>query len=115
MKRRTLYYRARAHLFDWQASVQALGTCAYRGTVPSGAILRVAYMTPKAAAGLVVRGCDPTIMILNYQCLGAQHTKFHAWIFDGGPLHNVMGDPMPLSRKGIEVVDLHTDRGDAAA
>jgi hypothetical protein len=111
MKRRTLYYRARAHLFDWQASVQALGTCAYRGTVPSGAILRVAYMTPKAAARFVVGACDPTIALINYQVMGAQHTRFHEWIFgEGEPPTNMVGDPLPLSRDGVCVTNLGVGR-----
>lgn len=85
MVQRTRWYRARAHRYPALPSLAALGTCGHRGAISPGAIKRVAVIEEKKMAELVVRGgIDPTIAILNYQCLGRDYRAFMHWLFNPG-------------------------------
>jgi len=85
MKGRTMWFRdnidAFAHL--WRISVDMLGTCGYRGTIPVSAIPRVAYFKPTANVQMFYGFFDPTISILNYKFCGGKYRAFTKWMFGG--------------------------------
>jgi len=86
MKVRTHWYRRRLESFChlWKDSVDGLGTCCYRGTIPVAAIERVAVMSQGAYHKLVlVDGHDPTIFLMNYKLLGDKYRDFVRRLFAG--------------------------------
>lgn len=102
IKRRTIYYRTRAHHYDYEQSLRVMGTCGHRGVVPVSALRRVAILTPQAVIKFILQACDPLIAIINYQIMGKQHQKFHEWLFDAND------DPQfsHLDREGLSVINL---------
>jgi len=103
MKRRTIYYRARAHRYDYAGSLAALGTCGHRGPVPRTALRRVVLLDQGTHHNLVLRaGLDPTITVANYHYVGAEYRQSMAWLFDDAP----QLDCAPrITRDGIAVCD----------
>lgn len=85
MKRRTIYYRARAHLYSAEDSLRAMGTCAYRGTVPPRALTRYAVFDQGKAREFVWGGMDPFISTSNYKFMAEKYRSFHAWLFGDLP------------------------------
>src|SRR5512146_1033712 len=63
IKRRTIWYRSRAHLYPAKGSLNALGTCAHRGVIPSEAILRICVINRERVPELVMRAFDPVICL----------------------------------------------------
>lgn len=94
MKRRTLYYRSRAHLFPWRDSLKALGTLAYRGIIPPQALHRVVTISPDAGMRLIFEcGMDPVISVLNFSMLGQRYEAAQRWLFGDEPeLRSIMGE-----------------------
>lgn len=107
MKRRTVYYRTRAHLYSAADSLSLLGTCAYRGTIPPQAIHRVAIMRAGTVHAFVLRnGIDPVIAINAFRWVGQRHRSFSRWLVEGtGPWVDPMGGGT-ASRDGVRVVTL---------
>lgn len=101
MKRRTIYYRSRAHLFHWTASVAVLGTCGHQGPIPLSAVSRVATVSKDALVRLIIAGFDPTISILNYMLLGKQYEQGVRWLF--GDEADCAVNPK-LTREGIQTI-----------
>ncbi len=81
IKRRTIYYRSRVHLYRAEDSLKALGTCSHKGAVPAAALGRVVVVDRKAAFRLVMECVDPTISTLNYRYMGRYHEAFGPWLF----------------------------------
>lgn len=115
IKQRTAYYRALAHAYRWDQSLKALGTCGYQDTIPVEAIQRIALISMKKYARLVISGYDPMISVLNYGLLGHQYRWASRWIFDANaqqevdannPFSAIMTMKLPEDRSGIEVLQL---------
>lgn len=103
MKRRTVWWRARHHLYKADASLGTLGTCCYRGTVPTDAITRVAWIHSHVCHHLIMGGFDPVICIQNYKIVGKTYEEGVQWLFGD----NDVWDRNPtLSRDGIIVAPL---------
>lgn len=86
MKRRTIYYRSRAHLYSAAQSLEVLGTCGHRGTVPVSALRRIVTIKHEECLRLILQGFDPSISTLNYKILGAQYRQGVRWFFDDEPV-----------------------------
>lgn len=81
IKRRTIYYRSRAHLFSGEDSLRVMGTAAYDGAIPPKAFTRLALIPQSSLADLIMMGHDPMISIGNYKFMGGKYRAFVAWIF----------------------------------
>jgi hypothetical protein len=115
MEERTMYYRERAHMYDWRQSLKALGTCGYQDSVPLEAITRAALVDMKTYAKLVWAGYDPSISVMNYQFCGAKYRNAMQMLFEPGLKPEVdVSDPFsvlgmivfPEDRSGIEVLGI---------
>lgn len=86
MKRRTVWYRSRTHLWRWQDSLTALGTLSHAGTVLPAAFGRVAVITQDASFKLILEyGIDPMISIDNFRYLGKRYEQAQRWLFGDEP------------------------------
>jgi len=114
MKKRTLWYRDRADQFSSQVSLTAIGTCGYRGTIPVGAIRRIAVLDPQKQAKALFTASDASISIMNYQFCGGKYRSLLNWVFnedsrdpDGvpGDISSMLGtgDYSNYSRDGLEI------------
>lgn len=115
MIQRTQYYRERAHLYSWEGSLKALGTCGYHDSIPLEAITRIALISIKKYVELIIGGYDPFISVMNYGLLGASYRHASQWLFDPGveykadernPFSDVMRMRLPDDRAGIEVLSV---------
>lgn len=86
MVARTRHYRERmdAFAYFWPNSLRALGTCGYRGTVPPGAIARVALYDPRAGSPVATGAIDPTITLMNHALCARKYSALTRW-FLGDP------------------------------
>lgn len=86
MKRRTIFYRTRAHHYSAAASLEAMGTCAHRGVITAAQTKRVLLITKQKEIELVLSGSlDPIISVLNFQILGKRYMQSVRWMFDDEP------------------------------
>lgn len=80
--KRTLYWRARLdvnkHL--WLPSVEYMGTCSHKGTIPAEAVTRVSLFKPSSNGTMVMACCDPTISIMNYKFCQQKYKLFTRWL-----------------------------------
>jgi hypothetical protein len=81
----------RDHLDDfadlWQQSIQFLGTCAYRGTIPKEAITRVAVVHIAKCKVMCFEAGEPVISIMNYNVCAPEFRMLTKWF---------MGEPVTL-------------------
>jgi hypothetical protein len=75
MKYRTRWYRRNLMKFasHWSSSLDGIGNCTYHGTVPPGAIARIAFVAKPAFYDLVMAGYDPMISVANYRHVGGRY------------------------------------------
>lgn len=106
MKRRTIYYRSRAHLYSGSISLEALGTCGHRGIIQPSQLRRVVTVKAEQVIGLVLGAFDPVISLLNYKLLGARYRQGVRWFFGDEPTCDA--NPS-LTREGITVYASITD------
>lgn len=101
MRQRTIFYRNRAHRYEALTSLNALGTCGYRGSIPVSAISRYALIERDKLLHLSL--CfDPTISVMNYQYCGEQYRNSVAWLFGyTDRVISPVGRELPLDREGI--------------
>lgn len=71
----TEYYRDNIADYQdmWEASVEAMGTCAYHGTIPPEAFTRVAVFDPQQNPEIVGIAADPSISIINYRFMSSRY------------------------------------------
>ncbi len=82
LKRRTLYYRSRAHQYAYMESLKALGTCAHMGTIPVAALGRVVIVPEAVNMRLIMEvGIDPMIHVRGFAVLGAHYEVTQRWLF----------------------------------
>lgn len=87
MKRRTVWYRARAHMYGWQQSVAVLGTCAHRGALPTHCLGRVVLISHDTTMRLILQyGLDPTISVTAFKFLGEKYVHAQRWLFGDEPV-----------------------------
>lgn len=84
MSARTLHYRRILHQWvdsdAWTASLKILGTCAYAGPVPPGAITR-AVSWPHSPNAHLMFVWDPTITIMNQRFMGDTYRELTRRLF----------------------------------
>lgn len=110
MHERTEWFKKRAHKEygpNWEKSLNALGTCAYYGTVPKNSLLRVATFSCNSP---ICWHSDPTITLMNYAIMGSFYRNLIKRIFGDQDFER---DVLPgsqsmidISREGIEVKNL---------
>lgn len=110
MKRRTLYYRNRADRYSWEGSVEALGTCGYRGTIPAQCIGRVVLVEYDTMMELILRyGLDPSISVQAFVYMGKRYEHSQRWLFgDECDLRSFTGEVTcgpALSLPGVKQFD----------
>lgn len=89
---RTAWFRENglrfAHL--WEASLEHLGNCAYRGSIPPEAITRIAIFSPRSNPSIAMAAMDPLISLMNYQLLSDKYKTLTAWLIgDDAPVGSV--------------------------
>lgn len=65
----------------WQDSIDGLGNCCYKGTIPFSAIKRICFLEPNTRMYIEIMAVDPAISILNYTLLGSKYRGLLAWLF----------------------------------
>lgn len=78
--------------YDWQASLSALGNCAYLDAIPTSAITRVATFDPVAEAAYSMSFLDCQITTMNYRHAGKRYRAWTARLFGDAPA----AEDMPL-------------------
>jgi hypothetical protein len=85
MKARTRWYRRRLKEWisteNWKVSLEAMGTCAFLGTVPPEAITQVALVDPKRASSLMWSATDAVITLMNYRFCGPKYRNLTKRLF----------------------------------
>lgn len=76
MEYRTSFWRDSPFLADetgmnWKWSLQALGTCRYKGHIPPTAIKKIAFWNERTIPMMFI--FDPTITLINYQIMGSRY------------------------------------------
>lgn len=119
MKRRTIFYRNRTHLFKADLSLAVLGTCGHHGVIAPENIERVAVIDFWKAEHMMFFGLDPFISTTNFQWAGENYRDWSDWLFNEkrreerwcAPkyreiLKSVMRQELPtLDRDGIRIYD----------
>lgn len=118
MKEKNEYYKKVMHRYSHTTSLEHMGNCAYRGSIPKYAITRVAFIEQKTYAQMVMRGYDPSISTMNYMFRGHNYRQSTKWLFNpeaveqeylefpiNGKMKRMPQIPILEDRKGIEVVD----------
>lgn len=109
MKRRTIYYRSRAHQYRAAASLELLGTCSHRGTIPVSDVRRVVLIDHEQCMRLIFSGFDPVISLMNYRILGEHYRASVQWMFGDAPAFRTYGSGSEIARDGITVYDSISD------
>jgi len=81
MEERTDWFKE--HLEDfkhlWEASLDGIGNCSFRGSVPPEAITRVAIFDPESNPTVAVTAIDPTITLMNYKICKEKYEALTQW------------------------------------
>lgn len=102
IKRRTIYYRSRAHNYSWKTSLNFLGTCGHRGGIEFAQIKRAVIVTQEKNLSLIFEGSlDPMISVDNFSIYREKYQQSVRWLFDDAPQLDCA--PM-MNREGIHVV-----------
>jgi len=105
-KRRTIYYRSRAHLYSADGSLRVLGNCAHRSAIPVHAIGRVAVLTREALARLIVEASDPVVTASAYRLFSKNHDAFGPWLFGDTSTYTTVHGRDYTNRDGVTVHDI---------
>lgn len=70
---------------SWKHSIEHLGNCSYRGTIPASAIRRYCVFDYKKRAPLAMTMMDPAITLINFKLKGWFYRQFIAWMFGDTP------------------------------
>lgn len=106
MEKRTRHYRkiARHNPSLSQASLEALGTAAYYGTIPWSAVSRYVLLDwSKINIMTKIQAVDSMVSIMNYRFLSDRHRAFTKWFFgDPVTLPEFAGQMFPLDSDNVE-------------
>jgi hypothetical protein len=118
MKERTMFYRAKAAKMNtWEASLRALGTCAYYGPIAPRHFTRIAYFEPKKNRDMALMMMDGSVSTMAFRICGHFHRNYTRWLFGA----NISPSDISLipdekqqqwlrsvldNRTGVELVDL---------
>ena len=82
MGQRTEFFRDNLTLFSglWELSLEGLGNCAYRGSIPARAISRVTVFDPKENPVITNMLLDPSISLMNYKFVGEKYRALCRWL-----------------------------------
>lgn len=113
MERRNIYYRNRMRNYCWKRSLELMGTCAHIGKVKTSAIKRIALVDKRTYYGMMMRGHDPSISIMNYRIIGDRYRAVMTWLFEPHKVqnqvvrvgeHEIHSLPLPDDREGITIL-----------
>ena len=81
--KKTRWFRRHLDAFqsNWRLSVEKLGTCCFKGTVPTSAVTRLATWRPGETPHLSFMSLDPTISVMNYRFVGNKYRGVLKWLF----------------------------------
>jgi len=65
----------------WEASLNGIGNCSYKGTIPVSAITRYCLFDFKIRPHVACAMLDPSISIMNYCFLGSKYRSIVSWMF----------------------------------
>lgn len=87
MEKRTEFFRDNIDGFQqyWHNTLEALGTCAYKGVIPVTAFTRIAEVNTNGNRGMWSTW-DPTISLINHMICGKRYQALTRWL---------MGDEIP--------------------
>jgi hypothetical protein len=79
----TRYFRRRlpTNQYNYEASLKAMGTCSYIGTIPPEAIKRVAVIDWPKQKSLLWRARDAQISLMNYRFCADDYQCMTRWLF----------------------------------
>jgi hypothetical protein len=81
MRQRTMFYRAKAaKLNTWEASLKALGTCAYYGPIHPRHFTRIAYFEPKKNRDMALMMMDGSVSTIAFRICGHFHRNYTQWL-----------------------------------
>ena len=83
MVERTRYYRTIARRNpNWEASLEALGTCTYYGPIARRHFRRIAFFEPKSNRQMQMMMMDGQVGVMAFQTCGWMHQAYTRWLFD---------------------------------
>ncbi|MCK9459512.1 MAG: hypothetical protein M0R80_07730 [Proteobacteria bacterium] len=65
----------------WVQSIEGMGNCCYRGTIPASAITRYCLFDAAARPAIAMMAMDPSISIMNYKFCKGKYLSLMAWLF----------------------------------
>jgi hypothetical protein len=92
----------------WDKSLEAMGTCSYKGAIPVKAITRYAIVDFSKATWLWVRCADISISLIHHAFCGKEQENLTAWIFGDEKLESIFDKVSP--EKKAETERLNKDR-----
>ena len=115
MKIRTKFYRTVLETYQkhWTMSLEHLGNCSYKGTIPPDAVTRVVLFDAEKSPEIASVFVDPCISILNYRFCGEKYRAMMGWLmgkdFDVRQL--VFGAEDPFLQTYLqEIAKVYADR-----
>jgi len=75
-----------------QLSLERIGNCCYRGTIPLDAITRVCYFDSDKRTTLMMVCLDPTISIMNYSVCREKYQSLVSWMFGDSPTFTTVSE-----------------------
>lgn len=85
IKDRTEFFRDKIleYRSSWPASLQFMGVCSYRGTIPAKAITRSSIFNPETNPIISLLSMDPTITLMNYSVCSGKYSEITKWFMGG--------------------------------
>ena len=78
----TQFVRENIHLWTdkWRETLHVMGTCSYKGNIPTTAIIRYALFDTNTNTQMALAACDPSITPMNYKFKGATYKAITKWL-----------------------------------
>ena len=101
----------------WGKSLEAMGTCSYKGLINPKAITRYAVIDFKKATWLWIKCADISISLIHHTFMGKEHENLTGWIFGDNALESqfdkispeqkAQTDKLNLDRKAVKVYNIN--------
>jgi hypothetical protein len=87
-KQRVLHYRREIakRQYDWQASLDVLGTCSYGGPIPLSAVTKIALIDRRKQKWLIFAPLDAVVTVANHRFAGKRHKAALLWAMEADEL-----------------------------
>jgi hypothetical protein len=87
----------------WEDSIDRLGNCAHKGSVPASSITRYVLFDYHKRIELSMMAADPSISILNYALCKRKYINLVEWMF--GDTDVIYDSVMDFSQEQMEQLD----------